>query len=444
MGHQPLEPPAKFRRDAQTAIHWHGFLKMGDIRLTAPTSKRRSWRVQVHYEGRRFDRSYGAGIGSAYKGYLQAQDWLAQQRAAHLHRPEFEATPLAAFIDDYITRRGKDGRWSDKTMRDRSHDLHGLRDIAVKNRLRCLDLNAAHLREHLATVGTAGRATSVKGVTKTMLAFGRQTGYFTRDQAELMDVVAWTPPKGYVRAPSRREQSRLHGDVTSGGDVMTYDQLDAWAHKCQQRWEHGYAFIHACALLGTRSGEIRVLTADPNVASAGLGNLVDLDNGVVKIRVQDARAGQGTQPPKGNKIRDIAIPRTAPAGFSLLKWLPKRIDDAMREQALGWNPRALLFPNLSGGVFGEQNLRNRVWAPAGEDLAWPMEAVGSNRRLMRFTLHSLRDRYATTALNEWNYTEEVLLQQGSWKDPETVRRHYSGITDETLNRALSIHGWSVE
>ena len=44
-----------------------------------------------------------------------------------------------------------------------------------------------------------------------------------------------------------------------------------------------------------------------------------------------------------------------------------------------------------------------------------------------------------TALHVWKYTEEVLLQQGSWKDPETVRRFYSGITDQTL--AQAIHGW---
>ncbi len=50
-------------------------------------------------------------------------------------------------------------------------------------------------------------------------------------------------------------------------------------------------------------------------------------------------------------------------------------------------------------------------------------------------------RYANTALHLWHYTEEVLLQQGSWKDPETVRRFYSGITDQTLNQALAIHGW---
>ena len=71
-----------------------------------------------------------------------------------------------------------------------------------------------------------------------------------------------------------------------------------------------------------------------------------------------------------------------------------------------------------------------------------MEQPGSNVQLLRFTLHSLRDRYANIALHVWKYTEERLLQQGSWRDAETVRRLYSGITDQTLAQAMAIHGWS--
>ncbi len=444
MGHGTVEPPARVRRDLERAVTSGQKVMIAGISLNPPTPPLNRWRVQVHYQGRRFDRTYGPGVANAYKGYLQADAWVIQQKAGHVGRPEFESAWLADFIDDYVNRRGKDGQWSDRTQRQRRLDFRGLRQVAIKERLRCLELNAMHLREHLATVSTAGRATTVKGVTKTMLVFGRHAGYFTRDQAELLDGIAWTPPRGYVRAPSRREQSRLHGDIATGGEVMTFEQLDAWATKCQERWEHGYAFIHTCALLGTRSGEIRVLTADPTIANKGLGNLVDFDHGLVRVRVQATTNADAVQLPKLKKVRDIAIPRDAPAGFSLVDWLPARIACARAEQARGWNPRALIFPSLSGGVFGEQNFRNRVWAPAAVELGWLMESPGgANRRLLRFTLHSLRDRYANTALHLWKYTEEVLLQQGSWKDAETVRRFYSGITDQTLAQALSIHGWAT-
>ena len=46
-------------------------------------------------------------------------------------------------------------------------------------------------------VGRSWHHDSIKGLTKTMLVFGRHAGYFTRDQAELMDGISWTPPRGY-------------------------------------------------------------------------------------------------------------------------------------------------------------------------------------------------------------------------------------------------------
>ena len=47
---------------------------------------------------------------------------------------------------------------------------------------------------------------------------------------------------------------------------------------------------------------------------------------------------------------------------------------------------------------------------------------------------------ANTAIHEWGYTEEQLLQQGSWQDAETVRRFYSGTTDDTHSSVRRLHG----
>jgi hypothetical protein len=41
----------------------------------------------------------------------------------------------------------------------------------------------------------------------------------------------------------------------------------------------------------------------------------------------------------------------------------------------------------------------------------------------------------------WQCTEEVLMQHGSWKEPKTVLRFYSGITDQTFAWDAAIHGW---
>ena len=448
MGRMPVEPPTKMRRILEKAVAVGESVVVDGITLYPPREDRRRWRVKVHYEKRAFDKTYGDGLGYAYKGFLEADAWLVELKAGVSGKPEFEAASLAAFIDDYVGRRGMSGKWSSKTQVQRKGDFKPLREIAIRDNLQCRDLNAMHLRECLRCVGTAGRGASLRGLLRTMLAFGRHAGYFTRDQAELIDAVTWTPPVGYVRPLSRRDQAKLHVDIATGGEVMTHDQVKVWAKACQKHWVHGFAFIHACALLGLRSGEIRPLTASSEVAFSGRGNLVDLDNHVVRVRWQATTEGEAKHLPKNNKLRDVAIPQAAPAGFRLDRWLAHRVPVALAEQALGKNPLALIFPNPSGGLFGEQNLRNRVWAPAAEELGWAMEeyvtALGKKRRLFRFTLHALRDRYANTAIHEWKYPEDVLLQQGSWEDSETVRRFYAGVTDESQSIAMRIHGWANE
>ena len=67
-------------------------------------------------------------------------------------------------------------------------------------------------------------------------------------------------------------------------------------------------------------------------------------------------------------------------------------------------------------------------------------AKGRTRAMRRFTLHSLRDFFATMAINEWHYTEESLLWQGAWSDLKVVRASYSGTTDDTHAKVRRLHG----
>jgi hypothetical protein len=278
-----------------------------------------------------------------------------------------------------------------------------------------------------------------------MLRFGRHVGCFTRDRADAIDGIRWVPPEGYVEQPSRRDQTRAQVDIATGGNVLTRQQVAAWTDACQKRWTHGAALVQASALLGTRSGETRVLTSSRDFADAGWGNFVALDRGEILIRHQ-AGTGNGLKLglPKSSKIRDSIIPAAAPAGFNIWDWLPDRVEQAVAEQRHGRNRRALLFPNGAMSVFGENNLRNGVWGPAVEEMGWRMEeyvtAAGREMALSLFALHSLRDRYANTAIHEWGYTEEQLLQQGPWQDAETVRRFYSGTTDDTHSSVRRLHG----
>ena len=81
------------------------------------------------------------------------------------------------------------------------------------------------------------------------------------------------------------------------------------------------------------------------------------------------------------------------------------------------------------------NCRSDVWGPAAVDRGWRLpaaiDAKGRGRFLLCFTLHSLRDRWATTAIHERKYTESQVPVQGSWTNSETVRRFHGGWPDDT-------------
>ena len=330
---RPIEPPPKILKALTTGARRESVVRINEVSLIPPGGTRKYWRVKTHFGGVTFDAKTGATPGHAYAAYLDATQWLASQRAGYAGGPENEAVPLVEFIDSYIARRGPDGKWGERSQRDRTNDFKPLRDAADRRKVLCRDLNAALLREFVATAGTANRGRTLINVTGTMLRFGRHAGYFTRDQADAIDGIRWVPPEGYVQQASRRDQAKAQVDIATGGNVLTHQQVAAWAEACQKRWTHGAALIHASALLGTRSGETRVLTASRDVADAGWGNYVALDRGEVLIRHQ---AGTGNGPklglPKNSKIRDIIIPTAAPAGFNIWDWLPDRVEQALAEQ----------------------------------------------------------------------------------------------------------------
>ena len=65
-------------------------------------------------------------------------------------------------------------------------------------------------------------------------------------------------------------------------------------------------------------------------------------------------------------------------------------------------------------------------------------ADGKPLHMYRFTLHSMRDRYGTTAADEWKYSERQLLAEGGWSDPQTVRKFYLGTSDDTHDEVQAL------
>jgi hypothetical protein len=90
---------------------------------------------------------------------------------------------------------------------------------------------------------------------------------------------------------------------------MTHDQVQDFADQCQLLYAHGALLIHLGANIGTRSAELRILTADPTTQQALLGNFVDIKEWEVRVRFQiDGSHTQSSKMPKGSKVRDFVVP----------------------------------------------------------------------------------------------------------------------------------------
>lgn len=353
---------------------------------------------------------------------------------------------VTQLVQHYFENLGPDGEWSSETLHDRASDFKQLMEIGIN--VRCADLARPHLRQYINSAPTAARARHFRGILGTLLRWGAASGYLSDEQGKLSTSLKWEKPKGYVAIPNRRDQAKTHDPLPFGaprGNVPSHSQISAWAEKCAERYVHGEGLIHTAANLGLRSAELRILTADSRVARQGRGNLVKIDTGEVYVRFQIGRFANKL--PKGSKQRDVVIPSVDMilAGFDVRDFLAKRSIDAVAEQKNGSNPDALIFPNNHGGIWDASALRKSVWGPAASDLGWKMKSYsrgdGKSVSMFRFTLHSLRDRFATTAVSEWGYAENQLLEQGSWEDSETVRRFYAGVTDDTHGDVRKLHGF---
>ena len=151
------------------------------------------------------------------------------------------------------------------------------------------------------------------------------------------------------------------------------------------------------------------------------------------------------RPTKSGNKRAVVIPSVnkIKTGYNVREFLEKRCAEALEEQKEGKNPLALIFPNSHGEVIKYGTLATEIISPAVEALGWKMpgypDANGKVKQLARFTIHSMRDRFGTTAADEWGYTPRQLLEQGSWKDVQTVNKFYLGTSDETYLSVQELH-----
>ena len=449
---KPIEPNPKFARMLTKAKNSGQKLVTDEITITPPNEKNKYWTLRASFRNKPKERSAKDTLADVNAAYLDLSSELQSLRNGLDGLPENSHHQLTDVIENYILQGGPNHEWRGKTPQNRSEDFAHLITLSKKNSYNCEDLNASVIRTYLSNAtNSSKRAKGLLGTIRTFVKWGIGAGYFTSAQLETISRVVWQAPKGsnYKAAPSRREQSKLHfgTDDSAGGQVPTHEQVSAIASELQKHYKFGEALVHVSANMGTRANETLIFTASRKVFEDKRGNYVDVKEEAVRVHWQyekkaEAKAGRVT---KNNKFRSVVIPAKEKigTGFDVLGWLKQRSKEALEEQIAGTNPLALIFPNSSGHVINLNSFSSEKMRPTLTALGMKMpaylDAAGKARYMYRFTIHSFRDRYGTTAADEWGYSERQLLEQGSWADPETVRKFYLGTTDATYQSVRDIH-----
>lgn len=447
-----VEPSAKFARNLIAAKKSGRKLIADEITITPPKEKNKYWTLRASFRNVPKERSARDTLGDVNAAFLDLKSELESLRSGSEGLPENAHHQLADVIDRYILQAGPKHAWRGKTPQNRKEDFAHLIAISRVNKYKCSEFNASIMRTYLSkATASSKRAKGLTSAVKTFVKWGSGTGYFTVDQQERISRVVWEAPKGvaYKAAPSRREQSKLYfgTEDSHGGQVPTHDQVLLIASELQKLYKFGEAFVHVSANLGSRANETLIFTASRKTFENRRGNYVDIQDEAVRVHWQYERdkADKSFRVTKNNKFRSVVIPSVdiIETNFDVLGWLAKRSKDSLQEQLQGTNPLALIFPNARGEVIKLNSFNSDKMRPALEALGWKMPAIydakGKARYMYRFTIHSFRDRYGTTAADEWGYSERQLLEQGSWSDPETVRKFYLGTTDDTYQSVRDLH-----
>lgn len=269
-----------------------------------------------------------------------------------------------------------------------------------------------------------------------LLSWALTTGYLDEGQVLALRAVQWQAPPGYREKPERTAQ--LAGEETLPvEDVMDAATLAEIGDALQTRCPIGKLFAEFGAATGLRQGELFAVTArDINLATRQ-----------VRVRAQlNAKTGTLGVPKMGKRRTAVFIGGSTITGYDLPAALAARMAAAGAEQAAGANADALLFPAPRGGYWSGSRFYRNCWLPAMAAAKVPFveypdrvrtgrqQGEFVTRRMYRYTCHSLRDRFAVSALNLWRFDLDELQVVGGWTDSQVIFRRYYGVARGILDR----------
>jgi integrase len=151
--------------------------------------------------------------------------------------------------------------------------------------------------------------------------------------------------------------------------------------------------------------------------------------------VIEVRGKLYVEAPKGRKRRRTVYPYRAPGGYPLAEKVAERLVEVAAEQAAGRNPEGIMFPSPRGMYWRSSNFSRRVLKGAYLATGW-QDAPGH----ARWTWHSLRHVFCTTALNTWGLDVADVSRLAGHSTTRVTFDMYVGSVAGALERARAATG----
>ena len=329
--------------------------------------------------------------------------------------------PGAALIAHYLDpdRLPVGERWSRKHA-DTQRRLCERFAAPVIGSVTCQDIKTRHTQKIVNAAPTAGEGDRVHRMISALVSAGIEGGYLASPRLAKVHWQAGDRAFPAARVSTAGESALWvdPAEIPAGSDIGKLGRaLAAGRHG-----ERDGLMVNTAAYSGLRWGELAALTI-PQVDDDA--RVITVDRKVIEV------AGHlYIEAPKGRKSRKTIYPRITPDGYPLAERLAARIDQARAEQAAGVNPLGLLFPSPKFKLWWSSNFRRNVLKPAYQAADW-RDQDGNGR----WTWHSLRHVFCTTALFTWKLEATDVSCMAGHADVRITLMMYVGTTAGVLDRA---------
>jgi integrase len=284
----------------------------------------------------------------------------------------------------------------------------------------CQDITAGHMQKIVNAAPTAGEGDRVHRMISALVSAGLESGYLANPR---LAKVHWQPgdrPLPATRVSTAGESGLWvdPAEIPSDSDIARLGRaLAAGRHG-----ERDELMANVAAYSGLRWGELTTLT----IGQVDTGSrVITVDRKVVEV------AGHlYVEAPKNRKFRRTIYPRRTPAGYPLSERLAARIEAARAGQDAGTNPLGLIFPSPAGKHWRSSNFQRNVLKRAYLAAGWRDGDGGG-----RWTWHSLRHVFCTTALFTWKLDPTDVSRMAGHASYRITLDMYVGSTAGVLDRA---------